>query len=239
MRLTIGTDDARTIDSKQHRQLLNRHVVDHLIVGALQEGGIDSDNRLVAADRQARCKRHRMLLGNGDVKILVRVFSGEFNHAGAFTHGRGDCHQLVVFRCGFAQPVAEDFGIARHAAAAFWQTAAGRVKFRHRVEGDRIFFRRFVATPFFGHDVQELRAFQVAHVLERGHQTQHVVTVNRPNIVKAQFFKQGTRHDHAFDVLFGTLEQLFNRRYAREDFLAAFTQRGVKLAGEQLRQMVV
>ena len=73
--------------------------------------------------------------------------------------------------------------------------------------------------------MQELRAFQVAHVFERGHQPQHVMTVNRTNIVKAQLFKQRARHDHAFDVLFGTFEQLFDRRYAGEDFLAAFTQR--------------
>ena len=98
------------------------------------------------------------------------------------------------------------------------------VELRHRVEGDRIFFRRFVTTPFFGHDMQELRAFQVAHVFKRRHQAQHIVAVHRANIVKAQLFEQRTRHDHAFDVFFGTLKQLFNRRYAGEDFFTAFTQ---------------
>ncbi len=107
------------------------------------------------------------------------------------------------------------------------------------MESDRIFFRRFVTTAFFRHDVQELRTFQVAHVLERGDQPQHVVPINRANIVKAQLFKECARHDHAFDVFFGALEQLFDWRYAREDFLAAFAQRGVKLAGEQLCQMVI
>ncbi len=38
MRLTIGTHNTAAIDSKQHRQLLNRHVMNQLIVGALQKG---------------------------------------------------------------------------------------------------------------------------------------------------------------------------------------------------------
>lgn len=42
----------------------------------------------------------------------------------------------------------------------------------------------------FGHDMQELRAFQVAHVLQRGDKPQHIVTVNRADVVKAQLFKQ-------------------------------------------------
>ena len=87
--------------------------------------------------------------------------------------------------------------------------------------------------------MQELRAFQVAHVFQRIDQPQYVVAVHRPDVVKAQLFKQRARHHHAFDMFFGTLEQLFNRRHAGEDFFTAFTQRGVELSGEQLRQMVV
>ena len=109
VRLAVSTDYAGTIDCKQYRQFLNRHVMNNLIVSALQEGGVDRDNRFVAANRQTRRKGDRMLLGNGHVKVLVRVFFRELHHAGAFAHGRGDRHQLIVFRGGFAQPVAEDF----------------------------------------------------------------------------------------------------------------------------------
>lgn len=70
----------------------------------------------------------------------------------------------------------------------------------------------------FGHDMQELRAFQVAHVLQRGDKPQHIVTVNRADVVKAQLFKQRAVHYHAFNMFFGTFEQLFNWRNARENF---------------------
>ena len=107
------------------------------------------------------------------------------------------------------------------------------------MEGNRIFFGGLIAAPFFGHDVQELRAFQVAHVFQRIDQTEHIVAVDRADVVKAQLFKQRAWHDHAFDMFFGTLEQFFNRRHAGEHFFSTFAQRRVELAGKQLRQVVV
>lgn len=62
----------------------------------------------------------------------------------------------------------------------------------------------------FSHDMQELRAFQVAHVLKRGDKPQHIVTVHRADVVKAQLFKQRAVHYHAFNMFFGAFEQLFN-----------------------------
>ena len=109
VRLAVSPHNARAIDSKQHRQLLNGNVMDNLIVGALQEGRVDRYHRLVAANRQARSKGYRVLLGDSHVEILVRVFFGKLHHAGAFTHGRRHRHQHVVFRRRFAQPVAKDF----------------------------------------------------------------------------------------------------------------------------------
>ena len=107
------------------------------------------------------------------------------------------------------------------------------------MESDRIFFRRFITTTFFGHDMQELRAFQVAHVFQRGDQPQYVMPVYRADVIKAQLLKQRAGNHHAFDVLFGALQQLFNGWHAGEHFFAAFTQGGVELAGEQIRQVVV
>lgn len=67
--------------------------------------------------------------------------------------------------------------------------------------------------------MQELRALQVAHVLQGADQTEHIVAIHRADVVKAQLFKQRPVHHHAFDMLFGPLKQLFNRRYAGKDLL--------------------
>ena len=147
--LAVGADNAAAIDGEHHRQVLDRHVMDQLIVGALQEGGIDRHHRLVAADRQPGGEGDRVLLGDRHVEILLRVVAGELHHAGAFAHCRRDCHQRAVFGGGFTQPVAEDFRIGRQAAGAFRQRTAGRIELRHRVEADRILLRRRVTAAFW------------------------------------------------------------------------------------------
>ncbi len=37
----IGTDYACSIDGKEHRQILQRYIVDQLIVGKLKKAGVD------------------------------------------------------------------------------------------------------------------------------------------------------------------------------------------------------
>ena len=74
VRLAVSTHDACAVDRKQHRQLLDGNVMDHLIVGALQEGGVDRHHRFVSTNRQTRREGDCVLLGNRHVKILVRVF---------------------------------------------------------------------------------------------------------------------------------------------------------------------
>ncbi len=62
-------------------------------------------------------------------------------------------------------------------------------------EGDRVFLGGLIAAAFFGHNMQEL-GLQVAHVLQRADQTEHVMAIHRANVVKAQLFKQRARHHH-------------------------------------------
>ena len=64
----VGTDQAGAIDREAHRQALDRHVMDDLVVAALQEGRIDRAERLVAFGRQAGREGHRVLLGDADIE---------------------------------------------------------------------------------------------------------------------------------------------------------------------------
>jgi hypothetical protein len=42
----VGTDEPGAIEREHHRQVLQRHVMDQLVVTALQEGGVDGHHRL-------------------------------------------------------------------------------------------------------------------------------------------------------------------------------------------------
>ena len=92
----VGADEAGAVDGKAHRQALDRHVMHDLVVAALQEGGVDRAERLVAFGGEARGEGHRMLLGDADVKGAVRERLVEDVDAGARRHGRGDGDDLLV-----------------------------------------------------------------------------------------------------------------------------------------------
>lgn len=48
------------------------------------------------------------------------------------------------------------------------------------MESDRIFFRGLITAAFLGHDMQELRAFQVTHVLQCADKPHDIVTIDGP-----------------------------------------------------------
>ena len=92
----VGADQAGAVDREAHRQALDRHVVDDLVIAALQEGRIDRAERLVAFGRKTGRERHRMLLGDADVEGAVGEGLVEDVDAGARRHRRGDADDLVV-----------------------------------------------------------------------------------------------------------------------------------------------
>ncbi len=62
---------------------------------------------------------------------------------------------------------------------------------------DRVFLRRPITLALARHDVEQLWTIQIAEVAQRLHQHAEVVTVDRADIVQAQFLEQRARQDHA------------------------------------------
>ena len=105
MRPSVGTHQARAIDRKEHRQILDSNIVHDLIVGALCERRIDRHHRVNARTGQPRGKRHCMLLGNGHIAVAFGKSLFEFHQTGAFAHRRRNrIKRLVTFSC-VADPV--------------------------------------------------------------------------------------------------------------------------------------
>ena len=75
VRRAVGADQPCAIHREAHGQILDRHVVDDLVVGALQEGRIDRGERPIALRRESRGEGHRMLLGDADVERTLGEFS--------------------------------------------------------------------------------------------------------------------------------------------------------------------
>ena len=64
-----------------------------------------------------------------------------------------------------------------------------RIEFPNAVVQNRIFFGYFVTGAFASHHVQKLRAVQLFDVVQRGNQDIQIVTVDRANIIKSEFFE--------------------------------------------------
>src|SRR5690606_35836154 len=99
----------------------------------------------------------RVLFGDGDVEIAVRVFLAETHQPRAFAHRRGDAEQFGVGGGHVAEPVAEYVGIGGLLRRGLADHADGRVERADRVVADLVAFGQLVAFALGGDDVQQLR----------------------------------------------------------------------------------
>ena len=67
MRCSVGTDQTGSVERKGHIEILQTHIVQHLIVGALKKCRINRRDRLHLLCRKPRREGHRVLLSNPDV----------------------------------------------------------------------------------------------------------------------------------------------------------------------------
>src|SRR4051812_39713023 len=109
----VCADQTGTVQSEAHRQVLYRHVVHDLIVGALQEGRVDCAERLVAFGCETFREGYAMLLGDADVKGPLRKSLLEDIDASSRRHGGGYRDDLVVLLRFLDEALAEYLGVGR------------------------------------------------------------------------------------------------------------------------------
>src|SRR5262245_38302011 len=107
MRCSVTADEAAAIDRKCDRQALQGHVVNTLIVGALQESGIDRYDRMPLLAREPRRQRHRVLLGDGYVEVAIRKAFRILHQPRALAHRRRDRDDPWIGLSHVADPAAE------------------------------------------------------------------------------------------------------------------------------------
>ena len=79
----VGADEPGAVDGESDRQALHRHVVHHLVVGALEEGRVDRGERLIAFGGKTSGEGDRMLLGDADIEAALGEGLGETVEPGA------------------------------------------------------------------------------------------------------------------------------------------------------------
>ncbi|GCE91953.1 hypothetical protein MSKU15_3554 [Komagataeibacter diospyri] len=211
MRRTIGPHQPRAVDGEAHRQLLQHHVMHHLVIGALQEGGIDGAERAQPLGRHAGGKRHGMLFGNAHVKEAVGIEPGELVQPRARGHGGGNRDDPVVGRGLTDQLLRKDRGVAGRAGRALLLLTGHDIEFRDRVILVTRRFGRAVAMALFGNHMQQHGAdiLGVAQVAQDVDQLVHVMAVNGADVIEAQFLEQRAAGHDAARVFIRLLRRAF------------------------------
>ena len=239
VRGAISPHQPGPVEREHHRQVLQRDVVDELVVRPLQEGGVNGDDRLDAFAGHAGREGHGMLLCNADVVVPRGKALLELDHARTFAHGGRDAHQAIVLLGHVAQPLAEHLreGLLGR-RGGLHQSHAG-VEFSRAVVGHGVGLGQLVALALLGHHMQELRPLQALDVLQRGNERVEIVPVDGADVVEAEFLEQRGRHHHALGLLLQPLGQLQQRGRVLEHALAHVARLGVELPAHQLGQVAV
>ena len=110
----VGTDEAGAVDREADRQFLDRHVMDDLVVGALQEGRIDRDERLVTL-RSARPAAKVTACCSAMPTSKVRSGNASPNRSSPVPDGMAAVIATMLSSClrFLDQAVGEHLGVAR------------------------------------------------------------------------------------------------------------------------------
>ena len=120
---------------------------------------------------------------------------------GAGRHRRGDGDDLVVLARFLDQALGEHLGVLRRAAFRFRLRAGGDVELDHAVIFVGRGFRRRVAFALLRDHVHQDRSdLGVAHVAQHRQQMVEIVSVDRPDVIEAEFLEQRAAGDVAARV---------------------------------------
>ena len=112
VRLSVPANQSCTVEKEDDRQFLERCVHDDLVIGTLEETGIDGGIRMHPALGQPCGKRDGMLFRDADVEEAVPETLFEAMEADVFPHGRRDRADLRMLLAAFSHEAAENIRVS-------------------------------------------------------------------------------------------------------------------------------
>mmetsp|Transcript_9180 Transcript_9180/g.21586 ORF Transcript_9180/g.21586 Transcript_9180/m.21586 type:complete len:318 (+) Transcript_9180:892-1845(+) len=212
MRRSVVAHQTGAVQDKPHGQVLDGHVVDHLVVSALHEGGVDAAEGFEALARHAGREGDGVLLGDANVEGPLGEAAAEDVHAGSSGHGGRDANDGSVLGGLIDEGVGEDGGEARRRRLALDLLAGPDVELGDAVHLVAGLLGGGIALALLGLDVEKHRlvAVGIAELLEDGDEVVQVVAVEGSDVIEAQLLEQGAAGDEAAGVLVDALVDLLD-----------------------------
>jgi len=173
------------VHAEHHRQVLQRGVMNHTVVGALEEGGVDGANGMKPHGSQATGEQDRVLFGDAHVVIPVGHGGFEQLQAGAAGHGRGNPNQRGILLAQTHHGLAENIlPIGRGARLHRRRGAGMHVVGSQAVEFLRVPLGGFEAFALLGEDVNDDGMVAGFGEFEGLNQQRQVVAVYGPQVAQ-------------------------------------------------------
>ena len=202
----VGADQSRAVDHEAHRQVLQRHVMDHLVIAALKKAGIDRAKGPQPACRKPGTERHGMLFGDPHVEDPRRQRLLQRRQAGTARHGRGNADDTGVLFGQLQQFVSENARVIRGIGGGFLLLAGRDIEFRNAMVAAIGPFGRCIALALDRDGMDQDRPGGARLGCAQNRQKlAHVMSVDRADIGEAQMFEQGRGFGMASDQFARTL----------------------------------
>mmetsp|Transcript_10476 Transcript_10476/g.21567 ORF Transcript_10476/g.21567 Transcript_10476/m.21567 type:complete len:217 (-) Transcript_10476:1053-1703(-) len=207
MSRSIISNDPRPIQNHPHRQVLNGHIVHHLIVSPLHKGGVNATKGLQTLARHTRRKGHGVLLCDTHVERALGEPPPEDIHTRPSRHGGGDANDGSIFRGCVDEGIGEDGSERGGRGLALDLDSGGDVELSHAVHAIAGRQGGGIPVSLLGLDVQQDRFVGIAvpQFLENGDEVVQVVSVDGTNVEESQFFEEGPSRDDSASVLVDSL----------------------------------
>ena len=240
VRHAVLADQAAPVEAHHHRQVLDRHVVNHVVVGALHEGRIDIAEGNHPRGGQSGREGHGVSFGDAHVETAVGHLAHQNVHRTARRHGGRDAHHAGVEAGQFQQRLAEDVLVAGRAAFRGDPLARVGVEAPRGMPHRLIVLGRKVALALYGHDVQQLGSLDVVHRAQRPHQLPEVVAVHRSEVAEIEALEQIALVEHPLlDGVARLLAQAQQTRRMRQQAPQPLLEPVVVHRGRDLQQVVL
>ena len=216
MRRPVVGRKSRAVHAKDHRQILQRHVVNDAIVGPLQKSRVNRNHGMESHRGHAGGEKDGVLLGDADIVIPARHGFFQRLQPGAARHGGGDADDRIVLLAQLDHRLAENILVIGRCA----RLGRGRVARNGIVRPEAVEFLRMiqgglVTFAFLGQNVKHHRHVAGLGIFQRTDEQRQIVSVNRPQITQSHFLENQAAAVAAAPVGFHLLRVLFHGDFGK------------------------
>ena len=189
------------VNGQHHMKMEHGHILNQLVEGALQEGGVNGYHRDHPLLGKSSCHGHCMFLRNANIKQPLGVLLHKPQQAGAPGHGGGDGTDFGILFRQIHNGISK--GIREGAHLSCQLLAGCCIEFSNAVEFGGVILRKLIAAALAGHHMDKGRLLHIPGCPQNGNQIPQIVAVHGPQIPKAHVLKNGGLQQEMLDSVFG------------------------------------